>query len=92
MKVRNGFVSNSSSSSFMIPLSAITADQRNKIMDHIHEGQALGIMYSSEEDAWSITENAHAIEGYTSMDNFNMDEFLTKIGVPEELVHWERNG
>jgi hypothetical protein len=92
MKVRNGFVSNSSSSSFMIPLSAISAAQRVKIMNHVEESKALGMRDIRDGDAWSITETDHAIKGWTMMDNFDMGYFLSEIGVRDEDIHWEYNG
>ena len=39
-------------------------------------------------DEWNISEDEFTISGSTGMDNFDMDEFLTKIGVPENIVKW----
>ena len=81
MKIRNGFVSNSSSSSFVIPLIKITAKQLVDINNH-----------SEHTDCpWHITVTAHTVEGYTDMDNFDMREFFENIGVDENIVNWERN-
>ena len=80
MKARNGFVSNSSSSSFVIPLIKITAKQLVDIKNH-----------SEHTDCpWSITVTAHTVEGYTDMDNFDMREFLENIGIDENIVKWGR--
>ena len=37
---------------------------------------------------WSIDETPDLIKGYTSMDNFDMSEFLSMIGVDEDKIHW----
>lgn len=81
MKLRNGFVSNSSSSSFVIPLFKISGKQLVDIENH-----------SEHTDCpWRITVNALTVEGYTDMDNFDMHEFLKNIGIEENVVEWERN-
>lgn len=82
MKIRDGFVPNSSSSSFVVAKSAITAEQRDKIYDHYK---------IADDDAWSISENNHFVSGYTFMDNFNMFEFLIEIGIPSDAIRMEYN-
>ena len=82
MKIRDGFVSNSSSSSFMVRLKDLTGIQLHKIMN---------IEYSEHVnswDHWSIETRNGMVIGSVSMDNFSMDEYLTKIGVDEEKVQW----
>jgi hypothetical protein len=79
MKIRNSFVSNSSSSSFIIKKCYLTPEQIEYIRDHKQHGLYFGIDYS--DDYWAITEDDSSISGYTSMDNFDMSEFLDKIGV-----------
>ena len=81
MKLRNGFVSNSSSSSFVIPLFKISGKQLVDIENHSEH----------TDDPWHITVNALTVEGYTDMDNFDMHEFLKNIGIEENVVEWERN-
>lgn len=101
MKIRAGFVSNSSSSSFMIPLSALSAVQVQQIQNHIEVSREMKMgLYTGGPDEefpglpadWDIEVKTHALEGYTTMDNFDMGTFLKNIGVDEENVHWERNG
>jgi len=87
MKVRNGFVSNSSSSSFIIALTAVTATQVEQIKNHIEEGRKLGIEFCSDGDAWNIEVTDTHIRGWTSMDNFDMEEFFKKIGVGQVCPH-----
>lgn len=91
MKLRTGFVTNSSSSSFTIAKSNLTTDQIEKIKNHIKVAKELEMdsSYYDEWDRWSITETDQLIRGFTIMDNFNMSKFLRLIGVDVEDVEWE---
>jgi hypothetical protein len=90
MKVRKGFVSNSSSSSFIIDKKHLTNAEIKIIKNHITEAQKYEeLKYSDEYNAWSISETEYELLGRTSQDNFDMSLFLTKIGVPEEVVQWD---
>ena len=69
MKIRNGFVSNSSASSFIIPLDKITDEQKQMIYNHISIGQEIDKKLKSEgkeptyeyyED-WNIKEDDFSI-------------------------------
>ena len=84
MKVRNGFVSNSSSSSFVLNKNDISAMQAELIRNHGEEGEKYGIQYCT--DTWSIHEDGELMEGYTSMDNFDMESFMKRIGVDMSKV------
>jgi hypothetical protein len=101
MKIRLGYVGNSSSSSFIIRreyLSPYLIDkiERHKYSDfyaetcrHTDGGKDLseGDKYI---DAWSIYLDNDGIHGETIMDNFDMEYYLTVIlGVPESLIEWE---
>ena len=84
MKVRNGFVSNSSSSSFVIPIKALDEGQIELIKNHIAVSPN-----EDSGDAWSIYLNDNCLRGYTHMDNFDMRRFLERVvRVPEEYVLW----
>lgn len=86
MKIRMDYVTNSSSSSFVISKRYIDQDQIEAIRRHSEIGEKLGIECS--EECWRIEENAKYIGGYTPMDNFDMEEFLNKIDVDMEYVKW----
>lgn len=90
MKVRRGFVSNSSSSSFVIKLDDITARQLQKIQNHaetLPEGDVEAQWVASKEDAWYICVGDVVI-GSTPMDNFDMRRYLISIGVDMSKVEW----
>ena len=87
MKVRRGFVTNSSSSSFIIAKKYLTKNQILAIRNHKLLGEKLGIDYSTT-DYWNIEENDDFITGDTYMDNFSMKDFLEKIGVDSSKINW----
>jgi len=80
MKVRHGFISNSSSSSFIIKLSDLTADQLGSILNlDTPEFNA---------DPWRFEVENGTITGSTWMDNFSMSVFLVYIGVDDSNIEW----
>ena len=81
MKIRNGFVSNSSSASFMIPKSRL----------NYHQGQMiLGFVRSDDyEDNWDIYEDGDCIRGFTSMDNGALSRWAEKVEFPVSTMEWE---
>ena len=88
MKVRADFVTNSSSSSFVISKKHLDKEQILAIKQHISLGKKLGIHNCNLEDAWDVSENDEYIGVYTPQDNFDMLQFLDIIGVNSEYICW----
>jgi len=87
MKIRDGFVSNSSSSSFTISLNDITAMQLRMIQNH---GELAKVVGGYDDDPWYINVEGSVVKGNTFMDNFDMDHFLTNIVmIPTDVVKWD---
>lgn len=87
MKFRKGFVTNSSSSSFLIAKKNLTENQILAIRYHSELGDKLGLE-DAISDYWDIDENKDFISGKTSMDNFSMSDFLKKIGINPNVINW----
>jgi len=88
MKIRTGFVSNSSSSSFVIETKYLTDLQIFMIKHHIKFAKVFSEINPELQfdcgdlDGWGITEKDGVLSGFTVMDNFSMRGFLQQIGVP----------
>lgn len=79
MKIRLGFVSNSSSSSFVLSKKNLTGEQIDKIYAH---KEVAG------DDAWDISETENEIRLSTLMNNFNMLGYLVEIEVANEIIEY----
>lgn len=88
MKVRRDFVTNSSSSSFLISKKHLDEDQLKAIREHYELGKKMGMVDLKWDSPWDIEENDNFITGYTFMDNFNMYDFLNKIDVNDKDIKW----
>lgn len=87
MKLRIGFVTNSSSSSFTIAKSDLTDDQIEKIKNYFEVAKKVGM--NDFDDGWDINETNFNINGFTYMDNGDMLKFLRLIGVDRDNIEWE---
>lgn len=93
MNIRQGFVSNSSSSSFIINKSDITEEQVYQIKNHIDVSNQLKkksefkkwFEFNDPGEAWDIHETTDTISGYTSMDNFQMYDLFEAIGISRDV-------
>ena len=101
MKIRNGFVSNSSSSSFVIKIKKLSKLQIWAIENHIEAARNIldwnlswddpesnGERVAIRQDAWDVSFNYHdkTITVDTAMDNFDMKQFLKEIKVKEKYI------
>lgn len=94
MKVRDGFVSNSSSASFTINRSKLSKIQIKRIHDHIFHARSRPDLFPWLE-AWDIEENddLNIITGFTWMDNFDMELYLRDfVKVADEDIIWDKEG
>ena len=104
MKIRQGFVSNSSSCSFTISLAALTPVQLALIKNHRSFAQWMcdeNILpdecakrdeyVCSKGDAWDINIDTQegVLEASTIMDNFDLIWFANSIGVNHALIKVE---
>lgn len=80
MKTRSGFVSNSSSSSFIIKKEDISELQVALIKMHDQ--------FADPGDEWEITEDEEYIKGSTWMDNFDMDYYLSNLNIDPADIEW----
>jgi len=85
VKIRISFVSNSSSSSFVVNKLLISNLQYAAIMNMEEAAKLLGDSDWEDASGWDVTETdvggIPIIEGYTSMDNFDVEQFFGSLGL-----------
>ena len=88
MKTRHGFVSNSSSSSFVIKKVFLTTLQIWAIKNHVKVATEaeLNLGPIRDDDAWKIDETEDELSVHVSMDNFDMRHFFEEIGIPSRFI------
>jgi len=89
MKIRLGFVSNSSSSSFILDKHMLTDEQIDKILalngKEIKEGKG--------SECWTIYDDNDQITGFTTMDNGYLHAIIRKMNPPmQAVIEWEHDG
>ena len=84
MKIRNGFVSNSSSSSFILDKSKLSVKNLSDIKNAYKLAVEFDIEYPEDIGGWTLYENDDELHGCTIIDNFQFLGFLDRIGVPRE--------
>jgi len=99
MKIRTNFVSNSSSSSFILDKNKLTEKQIGQIAHHTLEIQSSEYTPQEKEkiycgssveelhgNAWDVEIKKDKIELFTWMDNFDMEEFLILIKADQAIL------
>lgn len=87
MKIRSGFVSNSSSSSFVIYKRYLSQDQIERIRDNQNCGAE-----DADKWPWDISETDEKIEGFTIINNFDMiDWMINVLNVEEKYIEYSED-
>ena len=84
MKTRFGFVSNSSSSSFVIKKQFLSPEQVAEILRPATKSEDMWDGWAE----WVLRETDTLITGYTYMDNFDYNDRFKAMGI-EQHVDWE---
>ena len=97
MKQRHGFVSNSSSSSFVLKTRTLTEFQFKAVMEYAEYAEKL-MQLDPKDDyiggGWNVDydETNGVIKGDTLMDNFEMDAYFIKLGIAASEFTFEKWG
>ena len=88
MKFRTGFISNSSSSSFVVSKKVLTEEQLDAIKNHIEYSlkNFPHIPFAERGQKWDVIETDEDITVRTIMDNFDMYEFLLALGIEDNNI------
>jgi hypothetical protein len=88
MKIRSGFVSNSSSSSFVVSLKDISARDFKHILEYRSDVSGED---AERMDYWSFTvdDEKEILRGFTTMDNGDLEEYLKEKDISDEKFIYE---
>jgi hypothetical protein len=90
MKIRSGFVSNSSSSSFIVKLKDLSALDLKHLLQF---DSSDGICQNGYSDywtiTWNITDNEDVVRGYTNMDNGDLEKYIKEQNIDESIFTYE---
>ena len=102
MKIRSGFVSNSSSSSFVVMKSSISALNADRLCEHIGYAKEIGdpefrVIRDDTgeiiEEGWQVIDQGKSFLCTTSMDNFDLRGFALKhLGIKGTDILAEKHG
>jgi predicted transcriptional regulator len=96
MKQRHGFVSNSSSSSFVLKTRTLTEFQLKAVMQYEEYAEKFMRLDKINDyiEGWTIEHDKSngVIKGDTFMDNFEMDAYLVKLGIAASEFKFEKWG
>jgi len=79
MKARFGFVSNSSSCSFVLDVSGLRKSQKNKILHHEEFAENIGWDGACRGWGWEIKEDGDKWFCNTSLDNFDLVRWIVEV-------------
>ena len=96
MKLREGFVSNSSSASFILFKKYLTEDQIEKILE-CNEKELIAKRETETksyeyDECWHIKDEGEIITGFATMDNDILYEIIHEMNPPmKAILAWDRD-
>jgi hypothetical protein len=89
MRIRTGFVSNSSSASFAISISDLTEKQLLQFKKYPGSTRKFrDLEFLEDAKDWCINISVKHVVGFTYMDNFDIQAWFDKLEIPKTIVTW----